>query len=144
MAAEPTETEAVVESVTAGDYDGHLHEILDAIRLRLQFGTTAFKWSLSYDHDGETYEVKETDISLGEARLVEKLTGNDWGMLNPTASADECVSIIAACLHSRHGQTLKFTVAGPSGDAWDAATSIPAEAAVQAITGFEVERPPKS
>jgi hypothetical protein len=134
------DTEAVVESVTAGDHDGHLVEIIEAVRLRFQFGTTEQRWKVVY-HD---QEFTEDDLTLNEARLVERISGTNWGMLNPVSSASECQAIITACLHTRQGKTLKFGRDGPAGDAWDEAGGMTTHEAVDAITSYEVERAPKS
>lgn len=142
--AEVTDSEAVVESVKAGDHDGHLVAIIEAVRLRFTFGGTQQKWKLTYTCDGDTFEVLEDDLNLGEARIVERLVGTDWGTLNPASSGSECLAIIAACLHARHGKTLKFTRDGPAGEAWDLASQVTATEAAEAISAYEVERAPKS
>lgn len=134
------ETETLIEAVKAGDHDGHLVDIIEAVRLRFEFGTTAQRWKI--EHDGETFT--EEDITLGEARLVERMCGTNWGLLNPVSSASECMAIIAACLHARQGKTLKFGREGASGEAWDEAAKLTAKDAVAAISSYEVERAPKS
>lgn len=137
------DSDAIIESVKAGDFDGHLVELIEAVRLRFQFGTSQQKWKLTYRTGDDTHEVLEDDLTLGEARLVEKITLTDWGMLNPASSGTECLAIIAACLHTRHGMTLTFTRDGPSGDAWNEASKVTATEAAEAISSYEVERAPK-
>jgi hypothetical protein len=65
-------------------------------------------------------------------------------MLNPLTTGGECLAIVAACLHSRHGKALRFTREGPSGEAWDLASRIPVAKAVESISSYEVERAPKA
>lgn len=142
--ADLTDSDAVLESIKAGDHDGHLVDVIEAVRLRFEFGGTRQKWKLSYKVDGTSYEVREDDLTLGESRLVERLTGTNWGLLNPASSGSECLAIIAACLHDRHGKTLKFTRDGPSGEAWDLASKVTATEAAESISSYEVERAPKS
>lgn len=142
--ADITDSDAVLESIKAGDHDGHLADVIEAVRLRFTHGSTKLKWALSYSCDGSSYEVREDDLTLGEARLVERLTAANWGMLNPASSGSECLAIVAACLHSRHGKELKFTRDGPGGEAWDLASKVTATEAAESITSYEVERAPKS
>lgn len=141
--ADLTDTDAVVESIKAGDHDGHLVSIIEAVRRRFEFGERDQKWVIAYDVDGEEHVAREVDLTLGECRLVERIVVTDWGQLNPVNSGSECLAIIAACLHTRHGKALKLTRDGPSGEAWDLASAIPVDQAVAAITSEEVERAPK-
>lgn len=122
---------AVVDAVMDGQLDGHLVEVLEAVRTRFQHGSTEQKWRISFDGDVFTQD----DLTLAEAATVEKLTGTTWAQLNPTVSAQECQCIIAACLHHRQAMPVK--------DAMAKAGSMTTEDAVAAIDSYEVERAPK-
>jgi hypothetical protein len=125
------DAEELVEAIKGGDYDGNLVKIIEAVRMRFEYGTVAQRWKIIYD--GETYT--EDDLTLNEASTVERLTGTNWGLLNPVSSAQECQAIIAACLHHRQGVKLS--------DASKQAGQMSAKDAVAAITSYEVEAAPK-
>lgn len=121
----------LVDAVKAGDYDGHLNELLEAIRLRLTHGTTEIRWKVTYD--GE--EITQDSLTLAEAAFVERTTLTSWANLNPTNSAGECQAIIAMALHMRQGV--------PRKEAMDRAGAIGLEDAVAAVGSYEVQRVPK-
>lgn len=125
------DADEVVDLVISGQADGHLVAILEAVRSRFLHGSTEQKWRIEFDGDVFTQD----DLTLAEAATVEKLTGTTWAQLNPTVSAQECQSIIAACLHHRSGLTVKEAMAK--------AGAITTEDAVSAIGSYEVERAPK-
>lgn len=124
--------EGLVEAVRSGQMDGHLVDVLNAVRDRFNHGSTEQKWKVEYD--GELFT--QDDLTLAEAGTVEKLTGTTWAQLNPTVSATECQAIIASCLHHRQELTIK--------DAMAKAGAMTTEAAVAAIGSYEVERAPKA
>lgn len=122
---------AVVDQIKSGDYDGQLVTLIEAVRTRFENGTTAQRWKIDYQDRIFT----EDDLTLAEAATVEKITGTSWGLLNPVSSANECQSIIAACLHHRDG--LKMV------DAMKQAGELTAQDAVKAISAYEVDVAPK-
>lgn len=122
---------AVVDQIKSGDYDGQLVTLIEAVRTRFENGTTAQRWKIDYQDRVFT----EDDLTLAEAATVEKITGTSWGLLNPVSSANECQSIIAACLHHRDG--LKMV------DAMKQAGELTAQDAVKAISAYEVDVAPK-
>ena len=122
---------AVVDQIKSGDYDGQLVTLIEAVRTRFENGTTAQRWKIDYQDRIFT----EDDLTLAEAATVEKITGTSWGLLNPVSSANECQSIIAACLHHRDG--LKMV------DAMKQAGALTAAEAVKAISAYEVDVAPK-
>ena len=122
---------AVVDQIKSGDYDGQLVTLIEAVRTRFENGTTAQRWKIDYQDRVFT----EDDLTLAEAATVEKITGTSWGLLNPVSSANECQSIIAACLHHRDG--LKMV------DAMKQAGELTAAEAVKAISAYEVDVAPK-
>ena len=122
---------AVVDQIKSGDYDGQLVTLIEAVRTRFENGTTAQRWKIDYQDRIFT----EDDLTLAEAATVEKITGTSWGLLNPVSSANECQSIIAACLHHRDG--LKMV------DSMKQAGELTAADAVKAISAYEVDVAPK-
>mgnify|MGYP003456584103 FL=1 len=122
---------AVVDQIKSGDYDGQRVTLIEAVRTRFENGTTAQRWKIDYQDRIFT----EDDLTLAEAATVEKITGTSWGLLNPVASANECQSIIAACLHHRDG--LKMV------DSMKQAGELTAADAVKAISAYEVDVAPK-
>lgn len=122
---------AVVDQIKSGDYDGQLVTLIEAVRTRFENGTTAQRWKIDYQDRIFT----EDDLTLAEAATVEKITGTSWGLLNPVSSANECQSIIAACLH--HRDELKMV------DAMKQAGQLTAQDAVKAISAYEVDVAPK-
>lgn len=139
MADDGPDVGLIKDWIKSGELDGSLVEIVETVRLRFDNGGTAQRWKITHDLG----EFTEDDLTLGEARLVERISGTNWGLLNPVASASECVAIIAACLHTRHRKSLKFTRDGPQGEAWDLASKMTARDAVAAISAYEVEAAPK-
>lgn len=125
------ETGEILEGIKAGDHDGSLVDIIEAVRVRLTFGTTAIRWKVTF----EDVEYREEDLTLGEASTVERLTGSSWGQLNPESSATECQAIVAACIHHRTGAKL--------GDAVKKVGEWTAADAAQAIGSYEVDEAPK-
>lgn len=121
----------IVDQIKSGEFDGQLVQLIEAIRVRFENGTTTQRWKIVWDGR----EFTEDDLTLAEASTVEKLTGTSWGLLNPVSSAQECQSIIASCLHHRDGTKLV--------DAAKIAGAIPAAEAVKAISAYEVDAAPK-
>lgn len=123
--------EPLLEQIKAGDYDGSLVAIVEAVRMRFTYGPVATRWKIEYE--GETFT--EEDLTLTEAATVENQTATSWGHLNPISSATECQAIIAACLHHRQNVPLK--------DALFKVGQMTANEAVAAISQYEVDAPPK-
>lgn len=138
MAEEPN-GELIADQIKSGELDGNLVMLLEAIRVRFTNGPTAQRWKISH----REAEFKQGDLTMKEARLVERITGTSWANLNPTTSATECMAIIAACLHVRDGKALTFTREGAAGEAWDEASSLNMEETIAAISSYEVESAPK-
>lgn len=129
----------VIGQIKAGDFDGHLVRVIEAVRLRFTHGGRAQKWKITYDGQ----EIRQDDLTMGEVRVVEKITGLTWAALDPTTSGLECMAIIAAHLHVRHGKSLKVTRDDPVGEAWDIVSALPMEETIASIGAYEVSAPPK-
>lgn len=130
MDEQPTPAE-VIGAIKAGDYDGQLVELVEAVRARFQNGSTEQKWKVTYD--GE--EILQDSLTLAEAATVEKLASTSWAYLSPVNSARECQAVIAAFLHHRKGVRLAEAVSQ--------AGALNLEAAVAAVGSYEVQRAPK-
>lgn len=126
-----TDVAGLVDSLKAGEFDGHLNELLEAIRLRLTLGTTEIKWKVTFE--GE--DITQDSLTLAEAAFVERTTLTSWANLNPVNSAGECQAIIAMALHMRQGVGRK--------EAMDRAGALGLEDAVAAVGSYEVDRAPK-
>lgn len=131
MEQESIDADAIIDAVKSGELDGRLVNILEALRLRFQHGTTEAKWKITFDGS----EFTQDDLTLAEAATVEKITRTTWAQLNPVTSATECQAIIASCLHHRQG--LKIA------EAMEKAGAMSTEDAVAGISSYEVERAPK-
>lgn len=121
----------IVDAIKAGDYDGELVALVDAVRTRFTHGTTEQKWKVTY---GDAV-ITQDSLTLAEASFVEKMAGTSWAYLNPVNSAGECQAIIAMHLHLRDGMKRADAVA--------LAGSMNLEEAVAAVGSYEVERAPK-
>lgn len=121
----------LIESVKAGEYDGHLVDLIEAIRDRFQFGTTEQKWKITFEDE----EITQDSLTLAEAASVEKMSGQSWAYLNPVNSARECLAIVTATLVHRHH--MREVDAKAKVGKWTV------EDAVAAVGSYEVERAPK-
>lgn len=130
-ASDRVDPEPFLLAIKSGDYDMSLVKIIEACRDRFAHGNTAQRWAIEYE--GETFT--QDDLTLAEARTVEKETGGTWAFLNPAGSAQHCIAVVVACLHHRHG--LKINEARDKVGGWTV------EDAVKAITSYEVEVAPK-
>ena len=94
-----------VARITAGDFDGHLDDIVLAILERARSGAVVFKWRLRLDGD----EWTQDSVTLGEMRFAEQYchvtddNGNRrpamYSELDPRTSAEHAVGLIVAHLH---------------------------------------------
>jgi hypothetical protein len=94
-----------VARIVAGDFDGHLDDLVMAILERARTGAVAFKWRLRLDGD----EWSQDTVTLGEMRFAEQYchVTDDNGRrrpafyveLDPRTSADHAVGLIVAHLH---------------------------------------------
>lgn len=87
----------IAQRIAAGDYDGELMPMLEAIQGRFSTSATGLRWQLKL---GEL-TVTEDDLTLNEAYAIEKAAGCNWGEIDPVRSANHCRAIVGVCLESR-------------------------------------------
>ncbi|GEM_PF-1741291 len=90
-------------SILSGDLDGHLADVLASIVKRQQSGFSTMRWRLRIDD----VEITEDDMTLAEAKTVEKITSLSWVMIEPTRSAVHMSAILVAAAHHRDGLTVE-------------------------------------
>lgn len=93
----------IAQHIAAGDLDGELGTVLEAIQMRFAEGAAAMTWSINLpDLD---LEIHENDLTLNEAMLIEKMIGTNWSNIEPVTSASHCRAILAVCLSQRQELT---------------------------------------
>lgn len=90
-------------SILAGEFDGHLADVLAAIVKRQQSGFSSMRWRLRLDG----VEITEDDMTLAEAKTVEKITNLSWVTIEPTRSAVHMSAILVAAAHHRDGLSIE-------------------------------------
>jgi hypothetical protein len=93
----------IAQHIAAGDLDGELGTVLEAIQQRFAEGAAAMTWSINLP-DLEL-EIHEDDLTLNEAMLIEKMIGTNWSNIEPLTSASHCRAILAVCLSQRQELT---------------------------------------
>lgn len=105
MAEKPTDEEISADvsdirmRILAGDYDGHLVALSQALQSRAMSGETTVKWQLNLDG----LEVTEDDLTFPEAVRWSKVAGENWSTLRPLADAEVCQALLLVLLDSRLG-----------------------------------------
>lgn len=131
----------VAAAIAAGDYDGHLDDIVLAVVERAREGAVAFYWRLRVDGDEWTQET----VTLGELKFAEqhaKVIGSDGrarratlAEIDPRATAEHAVALLVAHFYKIEGLPLTEAVAKAEG--------FPATALADMVGEYEVVRPPK-
>lgn len=93
----------IAQRVAAGDLDGSLAIILEALQARFSEGAAALKWTIDCEPLG--LKMSEDDLTLDEAMLIETMSGCTWAEIDPVRSATHCRAILAACISQRQGLT---------------------------------------
>lgn len=96
-----TTPDKLISEIAAGKMDGHLAEIQEAMRERVLSQATSMRWKITHPE----VEVREDDLALEEAVMIERITGQSWATIDPYSSAMECHAILAVCLQKRCGKT---------------------------------------
>ena len=91
----------IAQRIAAGDYDGDLMPVLEAIQGRFASSATGLRWQLKL---GDLL-VTEDDLTLNEAYAIEKAAACTWVEIDPVRSANHCRAIVGVCLESRLGLT---------------------------------------
>lgn len=93
----------IAQHIAAGDLDGELATVLEAIQSRFSVGAAAMKWSI--DLAELDLKLSEDDLTLDEAMLIESMANCTWADIDPIRSAAHSRAILAACLSQRQGLT---------------------------------------
>ena len=94
--SDPTE---VAAEIRAGVFDGHLADVNKAITDRLVAQSAPLRWKIVHP----AVSITEDDFTLGEAEVVERLTGLSWGVIDPWSSAAVCRAVLTVALQKRAG-----------------------------------------
>jgi hypothetical protein len=92
----------IAQRIAAGDYDGELVPMLEAIQGRFTSQATGMRWQLVLGD----LTVTEDDLTLNEAYAIEKAAACNWAEIDPVRSANHCRAVVGVCLESRLGLTL--------------------------------------
>ena len=93
----------IAQHIAAGDLDGELGTVLEAIQTRFAEGAAAMTWAIKLPE--LDLEIHENDLTLNEAMLIEKMIGTTWANIEPVTSASHCRAILAVCLSQRQDLT---------------------------------------
>lgn len=91
----------LIAEILAGRMDGRLADVQEAMRERVLSQATSMRWQLNHPD----VQVREDDLTLEEAEMIERLTGQSWATIDPYSSAVECRAILAVCLQKREGKS---------------------------------------
>jgi hypothetical protein len=126
------ELDQTVKEISAGDYDGHLDALSEAIIDRVRSGAVDFAWRIRFDGD----EWSRQDVTLGELIYAEKLTGTRMRVeLDPRVDDLHALALIIAHLHKAQGVAAE--------DAVKRAEAITAAELAEIVGEFEVRANPK-
>lgn len=95
----------VTAAILAGAFDGHLVDMMEAIRRRFTDRPGAVRWRLSVCLDGVDVDVTEDDLTMAEAELIEDETGLSWAQIDPQRSAKACKALLTVVLQTRSGKS---------------------------------------
>lgn len=102
-----TDVKTLTEQILGGDYEGHESEILGAIIKRRDLGSIQIAWRLEWDD----LDVTQENLTIGEAKLVEKLAGKSIHLTAPAQSADNISAYLVAALVNRKGMSQQDALA---------------------------------
>jgi hypothetical protein len=91
----------IAQRIAAGDFDGELMPVLEAIQSRFASQATGMRWQLALGD----LTVTEDDLTLNEAYAIEKAAACNWAEIDPVRSANHCRAVVGVCLESRLGLT---------------------------------------
>jgi hypothetical protein len=91
--------QSFIQELSAGRHDDRVGELLNLITERVKDASIVMAWRITVDD----LSVRDDELTLIEADLIERGTGQTWEALNPTASAQDCLAILAVLYHTRKG-----------------------------------------
>ena len=103
---EPEDEDAYWRSIEvrlgAGQLDGHLVDLLEAIQRRINgAGPTTAKWTLTWE--GEVF--REDEMTLDEVMRAEELSGSSWAAMKPMWKGGTAAALLRSFLEHRLGYT---------------------------------------
>lgn len=119
-----------IAEIAEGRHDGQLHDVLLAIRHRIEQNAVAFLWKVTF----EDVTFTEEDVTLDELEMAERIAGRNWSQLNPATSAGNCRALLIAVLVSRQGMSEK--------DARDRVGKVPVHSLLDGIGEYEAAPAP--
>lgn len=140
-----SDLDAVIAAIAAGDYDGKLSEIADAIADRIRPGVVDVFWRIRLDGDEWTQET----VTLGELAFAERVCKVNYidemgrtrirpasmDEINPVVHAEHLAAVLTAHFHKADGLDLA--------DAVKKAEGYPRSQLREAVDGYEVAAAPK-
>lgn len=87
----------VGEAIAGGELDADLLDIVEAVRLRLIAAKVETKWVLAWDG----HEWPQESVTMGEARMIERLTKQSWAQVDPLGSAEHLAAFLVTLIHHR-------------------------------------------
>lgn len=115
--------------IVAGDYDGHIVTLSQALQARAMSGEMFVKWELHLDE----LELTEDDLTFTEAVRWSKVAGENWANLRPLMDASVCQALLLVLLDSRLGLT--------GDEAMEKLNGWTQRQVVEAFTEYEVSAP---
>jgi hypothetical protein len=91
--------QAFVQELSAGRHDDRVGELLTLITDRVRAASIVMAWRITVGD----LSVRDDELTLIEADLIERGTGQTWEALNPTTSAQDCLAILSVLYHTRKG-----------------------------------------
>jgi hypothetical protein len=89
--------QSFLQQIAAGRHDEHIGELLKAITDRVREASVVMAWRITVGD----LTVRDDELTLIEADLIERGTGQTWEALNPTTSAQDCLAILSVLFHTR-------------------------------------------
>lgn len=128
--------QAVVDAIAAGDYDGELGILVNAVLARAAETETAFGWRIRLS---ETDVFDTETVSLQELATAERALSTaghqvSYLELDPIRSADHLVALIVAHYHHVGGKRIS--------DAFAEARKLTVGDLQDLVSTYEVKKPP--
>lgn len=128
-----TDLETTLKAIEAGDYDENLADLVVACQTRAQKTGSTFRWRITIgDKPDQTWD--EDSLTVGEMRIVERITSSSWAEIQgPLSSAENAAAFMIA--HFTKVDGLEFT------EAVEKADKFTVNQIVKAVTEYQVDEP---
>lgn len=87
----------VRELIASGDLDGDLVDVIEWVRDRLIAAQIETRWVFRWDG----HEWPQESVTMGEARMIQRLTGLKWHMIDPLDDAEHLAAFFVSLIHHR-------------------------------------------